>query len=354
MIDAPSDPGRRLGETADASFSERWELRLSDGRTQCLLCPRHCRLAEGQPGFCRVRRNDNGHIICTAFDHSCGGVIDPIEKKPLYHFLPGSSIYSFGTAGCNLGCRFCQNWRLSRALVSIDFGSRSTAEQIAYDAAASDCPSVAFTYNDPVIYAEEAIRTARLCHARNLRTVAVTAGFIEPHPRATFFAAMDGANVDLKSFDDDFYARFCGARLAPVLDTLRFIRNETSVWLEVTTLLIPGLNDSTSEIDRASDWFADNLGADVPWHFSAFHPDYRLLDRPRTPLATLERAVSLAHAKGIRFVYTGNVPHLEGGVTRCPSCGELLIARSGFSVIRRTDIGGCCESCGCALPGVWR
>ena len=330
-----------------------WERSLPDGRCECLLCPRHCRLGVGQPGFCLVRENQQGHIVSRGLAHWSGGCVDPIEKKPLYHFLPGARVYSFGTQGCNLGCRFCQNWHLSHAhAAEQNLLAATTPDRVVTAALRENCPAVAFTYNDPVIYAEEAIATAHLCHEHGLSTIAVTAGYIEPAPRRAFFAAMDAANIDLKSFRDEFYRRQCAARLGPVLDTLRHVHEETSVWLEVTTLLIPGENDSAAELDEITDWFATYLGPDVPWHFSAFHPDYHWRDHPRTPGATLRRARTLAMAKGMRYVYTGNVPDAEGSTTRCPGCGTCLIERAGFAITRRHDADGRCPDCGRRIAGV--
>lgn len=330
-----------------------WERELPDGRMQCLICPRHCRLRNGQYGFCNIRSNRNGHIVCHVFDYWSGGCVDPVEKKPLYHFLPGTHIYSFGSIGCNLACQFCQNWHLSRSKASQTTISRILPRQIVKEALRQHCPSVAFTYNDPIIYADAAVETANLCHEQGLRTVAVTAGYIDPTPRKAFFSAMDAANIDLKSFDEMFYRRFCGAPLAPILDTLKYVHRETSVWLEVTTLLIPGLNDSDEELDRASDWFVENLGTDVPWHFSAFHPDYKMIDRPRTPIDTLQRACRVARSKGVHYAYSGNVQDIEGSTTHCPGCDAPLIERIGFTVVRDFCKGARCPKCGYSIAGVW-
>ncbi|MFA5265246.1 MAG: AmmeMemoRadiSam system radical SAM enzyme [Opitutaceae bacterium] len=328
-----------------------WWVSRSDGRLECLLCPRRCKLAEGQRGFCGARRREGGAIVLAAYGRISGLCVDPIEKKPLYHFHPGSRALSFGTAGCNLGCRFCQNWRLSRAVggTAVD----ALPEVIASTARSEACRSVAFTYNDPVVFAEYAIDVARACRATGVKTVAVTAGYISGKARFEFFSAMDAANVDLKAFSDAFYRRMCAGRLQPVLDTLEHIRKETNVWLEVTTLLIPRENDSREELERAADWFVRTLGPDVPWHFTAFHPDYRLLDRDRTPVGTLAAAREIARARGIRYVYTGNVRDSGGSATCCPSCGAVLIRRDAFTVLENRLVGNCCPICRSAVAGVF-
>ncbi len=331
----------------------RWWRPLGGGRLECTLCPRRCKLREGQDGFCFSRGNRGGAMRLVTHGRTSGFAVDPIEKKPLAQFLPGSRVLSFGTAGCNLACRFCQNWRITRAGAEVLAAEPVTPEAIAAAAVRERCASVAFTYNDPVIFAEFALEVAAACRAAGLRTVAVTAGYIEPAARAEFFGGMDAANVDLKGFTEEFYGRFCGARLGAVLDTLAWLHRETRVWLEVTTLLIPGLNDSDAELDRASDWFAANLGPDVPWHFSAFHPDCAMLDRSPTPPATLARARRIAQAKGLRYVYTGNVRDRDGGRTWCPHCGKCVIDRDGFRLVGCLVREGRCEFCGGAVAGVF-
>ncbi|HXX30130.1 MAG TPA: AmmeMemoRadiSam system radical SAM enzyme, partial [Myxococcaceae bacterium] len=273
-----------------APGSARWWHRLEDGRIQCDLCPRDCRLAEGQRGFCFVRQRQGDRMVLTTDGRSSGFCVDPIEKKPLNHFFPGSSVLSFGTAGCNLGCRFCQNWDISKARAADRLQDRATPEEIARRAVELGCRSVAFTYNDPVIFAEYALDVAEACHAHGVQTVAVTAGYMHADPRREFYAAMDAANVDLKAFTEDFYARLTLSHLRPVLDTLEYVRHHTRTWLEVTTLLIPGQNDGDAELTALSRWMAEHLGPDVPLHFTAFHPDYKLTEIPPTPAATLRRA----------------------------------------------------------------
>lgn len=287
----------------------------------------------------------------TTYGRSSGFCIDPIEKKPLNHFHPGTSVLSFGTAGCNLGCRFCQNWDISKSREMDRLMDRADPEMIADAAATHGCRSVAFTYNDPVIFAEYAIDTAKACKARDIHSVAVTAGYVSAVARKEFFRHVDAVNVDLKAFSDDFYRRVCAGRLQPVLDTLTHLVRETSVWVEVTTLLIPGKNDDDDELRRAADWFVSELGPDVPWHFSAFHPDFKMTDRDRTPLATLRRARDIARQRGVRHVYTGNVHDAEGASTWCHACGERVIERDWFELGEFALDGGCCRACGTELPG---
>jgi pyruvate formate lyase activating enzyme len=331
-----------------------------DGRIECRLCPRYCKLQGGQRGFCFVRQRVGDAMVLTTYGRSSGFCIDPIEKKPLNHFLPGTSVLSFGTAGCNLGCRFCQNWDISKAREFERLADSASPEVIAGAAERLGCRSVAFTYNDPVIFAEYALDVARACRERGIKTVAVTAGYITGEARPEFFSLMDAANVDLKAFTDSFYQRLCFGRLQPVLDTLAYLRRETGVWLEITTLLIPGENDSSEEIERASDWFAANLGPDVPWHFTAFHPDFKMLGAPPTPIATLVRARDIARSKGLRYVYTGNVYDRAGGITWCPSCGAVLIERQWYEMGSYNLDRNRCKACGCTIagrferqPGTW-
>ena len=329
-----------------------WEL-LPDGRIECELCPRHCQLAAGQRGFCFVRQNVGGRMVLTTYGRSSGFCVDPIEKKPLFHFYPGSGVLSFGTAGCNLGCRFCQNWEISRARAMDLLQDEASPESVVEAACRLGCRSVAFTYNDPVVFAEYAMDVADACHAAGVAAVAVTAGYMNAEPRRDFYRHMDAANVDLKGFTEGFYHRQCCGELAPVLDTLIYLRQETSVWLEVTTLLIPGENDSEEELGAEADWFAANLGPDVPWHFTAFHPDYKMVDKPCTPPTTLVVARAIARARGLRYVYTGNVQDPEGSATWCPHCGQRLIARNGYEVGEWQLAGNACSRCGAAISGVF-
>jgi len=341
--------------SADPSIVDtRYWHTLADGRVQCDLCPRECRLNEGQRGLCFVRgREDNGIRLFT-YGRSSGFCVDPIEKKPLNHFLPGSSVLSFGTAGCNLACKFCQNWDMSKSREMDTLADAASPEQLARAAAELDCASVAFTYNDPIIFMEYAIDVARACRARGVRTVAVTAGYVSAEPRREFFEHMDAANIDLKSFSDDFYYKICGARLQPILDTLEYVKHETGTWLELTTLLIPGENDSSEEIDALTRWVAQHLGPDVPLHFSAFHPDWKMADKPHTPPATLTRARDIALRNGLHYAYTGNVHDSAGGSTYCPCCKARVIERDWYRIgaYRLTDDGHC-SGCGATIPGVF-
>jgi pyruvate formate lyase activating enzyme len=333
-------------------YPGRYWHALPDGRIQCDLCPRDCRLHEGQRGACFVRRRTGDAMVLTTYGRSSGFCIDPIEKKPLNQFYPGSSVLSFGTAGCNLACKFCQNWDISKSREMDTLMDQAAPETIAKTAQSLGCRSVAFTYNDPVIFAEYAMDTADACHALGINAVAVTAGYIGVEARRDFYARMDAANVDLKGFTDDFYVRLCGARLQPVLDTLVYLVHETSVWTEITTLLIPGKNDSDAELEAEAKWIARELGPDVPLHFTAFHPDYKMLDIGPTPAATLKRARRIARAEGLNYVYTGNVHDREGGTTFCPGCGKALIVRDWYDITSYTvTLEGRCGDCGAALGG---
>jgi len=330
----------------------RWWHALPDGRLQCDLCPRDCRLRDGQRGFCFVRQRRGDAMVLTTWGRSSGFCVDPIEKKPLHHFYPGSSVLSFGTAGCNLGCRFCQNWDISKATAMDRLADQAAPEAIAARAVALGCRSVAFTYNDPVVFAEYAIDVAEACRALGVKAVAVTAGYVHAAPRRELFGRMDAANVDLKAFTEDFYRRTCFGHLAPVLESLEVLVKELGVWTEITTLLIPGLNDGEAEVAALSEWIAEHLGPDVPLHFSAFHPDFELREVPPTPPATLARARRQALAAGLRHVYTGNVHDLEGDTTRCAGCGEPVIRRDWYELLDyRLDERGRCRGCGTLLPG---
>jgi pyruvate formate lyase activating enzyme len=326
--------------------------RTDDGRVQCDLCPRFCRLREGQRGLCFVRGCRDGEVVLTTYGRSSGFCVDPIEKKPLNHFLPGTPILSFGTAGCNLACQFCQNWDISKSREVDTLADAASPERIARVAERLGCRSVAFTYNDPVIFLEYAVDVAAACRELGICTVAVTAGEINDKPRRELFAAMDAANVDLKAFSDEFYRRWCGSHLQGVLDTLVYLKGHTEVWVETTTLLIPGLNDSDAEIDAMTRWVVESLGPDVPMHFSAFHPDYRMRDRPPTPPATLSRARRIAQENGVRHAYTGNVHDEVGGSTYCHDCGALLIGRDWYRLgAWNLDPDGACRECGARCPG---
>jgi len=336
----------------ESVVATRYWHRLADGRVQCDLCPRYCKLREGQRGLCFVRGCEEERIVLTTYGRSSGFCVDPIEKKPLNHFLPGTPVLSFGTAGCNLGCRFCQNWDISKSREIDTLADSASPETIARAAAELGCRSVAFTYNDPVIFHEYAIDVAQACHERGILTVAVTAGEICDEPRVEFFRHMDAANVDLKAFTERFYRQICAGHLEPVLDTLTYLKHETEVWFEITNLIIPGENDAEREIDEMTGWIVERLGPDVPLHFSAFHPDFKMLDHPPTPPATLTRARNMARQNGVRYAYTGNVHDLDGDTTVCHRCGSELIGRDWFELRSwNLDDAGRCPDCRTPCPG---
>lgn len=332
-------------------FSGRFWTPTEDGRLQCDVCPRECKLQDGQRGLCFVRGRAGDEIVLTTYGRSSGFCIDPIEKKPLNHFLPGTPVLSFGTAGCNLTCKFCQNWDISKSREMDRLMDQAAPETIAEAAVRTGCRSVAYTYNDPAIFLEYAVDVAAACRARGVRNVAVTAGYMKAGAREEFFGAMDAANIDLKAFTEGFYKSLCTASLGPVLETLCYLKHETDVWVEITTLLIPGENDSAEEVEALSQWIMDNLGPDVPLHFSAFHPDYRMTETPATPAGTLHRARDIARANGLRYVYTGNIHDKAGGSTYCHACGECLIGRDWYALSNWNIAGGHCASCGATVAG---
>jgi pyruvate formate lyase activating enzyme len=337
-----------------AVVPSRFYRQEADGRVLCELCPRGCSLREGQRGVCFVRACRDGRVVLTSYGRSTGFCIDPIEKKPLFHFLPGTPVLSFGTAGCNLTCKFCQNWETSRARDVERMSEIASPDAIAEVAVRSGCRSVAMTYNDPVVFFEYAVDVADACRQRGLHTVAVTAGYMMSAPREEFYRHFDAANVDLKAFSQRFYREMSGGDLDCVLDTLVYLRSSTEVWLEITTLLIPGENDSDRELEQMTRWIFANLGADVPLHFSAFHPDFRLLDHPATPLSTLQRARSIALGNGLAHVYVGNLRDDVGASTFCAGCGARLIARVGYQVSAwAMSNAGACRACGRRLAGVF-
>ena len=370
-----------------------WHL-LGDGRVQCDVCPRACKMHEGQRGLCYVRAVEGGEVILTSYGVASGFCIDPIEKKPLNHFLPGTPVLSFGQFGCNLTCSFCQNhdiskatrdrpdlhniytleserekinetkalgtnrisqnWDISKSREFEKLQDLASAEMIAQGALKTGCKSVAFTYNDPTIFFEYAVDVAQACHAVGLKTVAVTAGYICDEPRREFFKHMDAANIDLKAFTEDFYKRLCSTELAPVLETLKYLKHETDVWFELTTLLIPGENDSEAELEEMTQWVVENLGTDVPMHFSAFHPDWKMMDIPATPFSTLSMARNIALKNGVRYAYTGNVHDFEGESTYCHNCGEMLIGRDWYQLSTWSlSEDAHCQKCGTAAAGVF-
>ncbi|MEH6466083.1 MAG: AmmeMemoRadiSam system radical SAM enzyme [Porticoccus sp.] len=330
-----------------------WHL-LDDGRLQCDVCPRECRLHEGQRGLCYVRGREGDEVVLYSYGRSSGFCIDPIEKKPLNHFLPGSSVLSFGTAGCNLACKFCQNWDMSKSREMDTLADTAMPVRLAETAVELGCQSIAFTYNDPVIFLEYAVDVAKACRELGIKSVAVSAGYIQDAPRREFFQHMDAANIDLKAFTESFYKKICGGELANVLETLQYIVHETDVWLELTTLIIPGENDSDTELDAMTSWVVENLGPDVPMHFSAFHPDWKMQDTPATPPETLTKARQIAMKNGVRYAYTGNVHDRAGGSTFCPSCRELIIERDWYQLgFWGLNEQGCCHACGERIAGVF-
>jgi len=320
-------------------------------KLRCTLCPRFCLVGEGQAGFCFIRQNHGGQLWNLGYGRSTGFAADPIEKKPLNHFLPGERVLSFGTAGCNLGCKFCQNWSISKARLDDESSDVVTPAAIVGLAQRMGCVGIAYTYNDPVIWAEFVIDVARAARAAGLANILVTAGYVTPEARGELFEHIDATNVDLKGFTEDFYHRVTLSHLDPVLDTLVWLRRETRVWTELTTLLIPGLNDGDDEIAREAAWIVEHLGPDVPLHFTAFHPDFKMTDRPRTPPSTLLRARAIARAHGLRFVYVGNVHDVEGQTTFCPGCAAPLIVRDWHAIRGYRLDGNRCLGCATALPG---
>ena len=347
-------------ENPDSVPTQYWHL-LDDARVQCDLCPRFCKLHLGQRGLCFVRQNLDQQIVLTSYGRSSGFAIDPIEKKPLNHFLPGTPVFSFGTAGCNLACKFCQNWDISKSREMDTLMSRASPEAIAKAAMQHNCSSVAYTYNDPVIFHEYAIDTAKACRELGIKSVAVSAGYVCAEPRAEFYQWMDAANIDLKAFSEDFYHKITGGHLQAVLETLLYLKHETPVWFELTTLIIPGENDSEAELQAMTQWVVENLGPDVPMHFTAFHPDWKMTDKPRTPNASLLKARNIALNNGVRYAYVGNVHDKAAESTYCHHCGELLIGRDWYVLSDwHLDAEGKCQFCGttCAgyfqeLPGDW-
>jgi len=343
-----------MDPTIDGSFPTQYWHRLDDGRVQCDVCPRFCKLHEGQRGLCFVRAAQHGRVVLTSYGRSSGYCVDPIEKKPLNHFLPGTPILSFGTAGCNLACKFCQNWDISKSREIDTLADAASPELIARAAHQLGCSSVAYTYNDPIIFMEYAIEVAKECRKLDIKSVAVTSGYMCAAPRRELYQYMDAANVDLKGFTEDFYHKICGGHLLDVLDTLVYLKNETQVWFEITTLLIPGLNYSDEELEQMTRWGMEHLGPDVPWHFTAFHPEWKMLDRPDTPPETLSRARRIAMQNGIRYAYTGNVHDPTGGSTYCHHCGKLLVGRDWY-VLSEWNLTphGDCKFCGTHCAGVF-
>lgn len=330
-----------------------WHLDDDSGKVVCTLCPRECHIPEGGRGFCFVRANEGDELVLTTYGRSSGFCIDPIEKKPLNHFLPGTPVLSLGTAGCNLGCKFCQNWDISKSREMDTLSGEATPEAIIGACKQTGSRSVAFTYNDPVIWAEYAIDIAKIARQEDIKTVAVTAGYINPDARSEFFKWIDAANIDLKAFTETFYRKLTQTSLQPVLDTLIYLKHETDVWFEITTLIIPGENDSPDETKRMCDWIVEKLGMDVPIHFSAFHPDFKMMDTPATPHETLINARRIAIDCGIKHAYVGNVHDRENDTTYCPGCSKPVIVRDWYEILDYQLIGNWCGYCGATVPGIF-
>lgn len=336
-----------------SSPTKYWHV-LEDGRVQCDVCPRACKLKNGQRGLCFVRACEDDKIVSTTYGRSSGYCIDPVEKKPLNHYLPGTPVLSFGTAGCNLACKFCQNWDISKSRELDTLMDQASPKRIAEAALQLKCKSVAYTYNDPTVFMEYAIDCAKACHEVGVKAIAVTAGYICPEPREELYQYMDAANVDLKGFTEEFYYKITGSHLANILDTLVYLKNKTKVWFEVTTLLIPGQNDSEAEIDNMTKWFYANLGVDVPLHFTAFHPDWKMRDIPPTPPETLTMARNIAIKNGLNYVYTGNVHDVVGGSTYCHNCHACVVKRDWYNILEyHLSNDGKCNFCQTQIPGVY-
>jgi len=331
----------------------KWWKPTDDDRILCTLCPRYCKIGEGQPGFCFIRQNHGGKLYSIGYGRPTSFAIDPIEKKPLNHFLPGSTILSFGTAGCNLGCKFCQNWSMSKAKIDDLNSLTASPEEVVSLAKEYGAPSIAYTYNDPTIFGEYVVDISKIAREENVKSVMVTSGYIDKEARKDVYKYIDAANVDLKAFTERFYHKLTFSHLDDVLDTLIWLKNETDVWIEITTLLIPDENDSSEEIKKECDWILNNLGDGVPLHFTAFHPDFKMRDKDRTPERTLTRARKIALKSGIKYCYVGNVHHAEGQTTYCPNCKEKLIKRNWHSVISYNLINGKCNKCGEVIAGVF-
>ena len=329
----------------------KWWEKTDNNRLLCTLCPRYCKIADGQPGFCYIRQNHAGKLYTLGYGKPTGFAIDPIEKKPLNHFLPGSSVLSFGTAGCNLGCKFCQNWSMSKAKIDELNALNYCPEEVVNLALKYKSPSIAYTYNDPTIFGEYVIDISEVAREHNINNVMVTAGYIDKQARKEIYKFIDAANVDLKAFTEEFYHKITYSHLNDVLDTLVWLKNETDVWFEITTLLIPGENDGEEEIKKECQWILKNLGDSVPLHFTAFHPDFRMTDKPATPARTLSYARSIALSEGIKFCYVGNVHDLHGQTTYCPNCNSALIERNWHSVTANRISGNKCPECNTIIPG---
>jgi len=324
---------------------------LFNDKIRCTVCPRECVLSDGQKGFCKVRENKNGKINLIPYNYVSGIAIDPVEKKPLYHFYPSSKVLSFGTFGCNMGCKFCQNYHLSKFEQNFDYSQKATPEMIVATAKKYFCESVAFTYNDPTVFIEYATETAKLCRQEGIKTIAVTAGYINPNPAKDFYRYIDAANIDLKGFSENFYKKNCLAKLEPVLNTIKYVSNETDCVVELTTLLIDGENTNSDDLKNEFDWILNELGEDIPLHLSAFHPAWKFSDRENTKVETLFTARNLAKEIGLNYVYTGNIIDEDSSATVCPECGAKLIIRNGYNTTITALKDGKCQNCGHKIYG---
>jgi pyruvate formate lyase activating enzyme len=337
----------------DESLHEaRWWETEPNGKVHCYLCPRHCHIGEGQAGFCFIRANEGGKLYSLGYAHPAALQIDPIEKKPLNHFLPGTRVFSMGTAGCNMGCFFCQNWDISKSRSDQVHSSHMPPEDVVQLAIRSGCPSIAFTYNEPTIWGEYVIDICAAAKEYGINTVMVSNGYITYDSFHDIYDHIDAANIDLKAFTESFYGRVTLTHLQPVLETLQWLKNETNVWFELTNLMIPTLNDDPTETRKLAEWVLKHLGPDVPLHFTAFHPDFKLRDKPKTPPETLHNARAVAQDVGLHYVYEGNISS-DGAHTSCSSCGTLLIRRSWHHVEENRLKDGACPNCGLAIPGRW-
>lgn len=332
-------------------YPAKWWEQAPNGKILCTLCPRYCTIGEGQAGFCFIRQNIGGSLYSVGYGRPTGFAIDPIEKKPLNHFLPGSEILSFGTAGCNLGCKFCQNWSTSKARIDTTNSIYATPEDVIQIAKKYKTPSIAYTYNDPVIFGEYVIDVSKIARQNGINNVMVTAGYIDKNARKDVFRHIDAANVDLKAFTEKFYHNLTFSHITDVLETLIWLKKETGIWIEITNLIIPDENDSDDEIRKMCDWIVENLGDEVPLHFTAFHPDFKMIDKPGTPQSTLSKARSISKSRGIKYCYTGNVHDIDGQTTYCPYCNSKLISRNWHSVISNKLREGHCYNCGLMIAG---
>ncbi len=339
--------------TSGLKIADWWE-QADNGKILCTLCPRYCTIGEGQVGFCYIRQNINGKLYSIGYGRPTGFAIDPIEKKPLNHFLPGSTVLSFGTAGCNLGCKFCQNWSMSKAKLDDENALSVSPDDVVALAVKQATPSIAFTYNDPTIFGEYVIDISQIAREKGIKSVMVTAGYIDKEARKDVYKYIDAANVDLKAFTEEFYHKITFSHLNYVLDTLIWLKKETDVWFEITTLLIPDENDSDAEIQQECDWILENLGDEVPLHFTAFHPDFKMINKSRTPESTLLRARKIAMNSGIKYCYLGNVFNAEGHTTFCHNCKTTLIKRDWHDMLINQIKNGKCPKCSIDIPGVFQ